>query len=507
MRVLAPTYSFVGASTITTAATVSISGVPTAGTNATITNAYALLVESGGTAVGADLGILVSHADNTNGSSNAVLTLMAGGPIGGDPKLLLHTGSLIWSVGADNNFSGDPFKIGFSSAVGTNTMFQMAQDGTITFQNQATSGVTLFNVTAGSGNSSGNTLANLGSAISIRGDSLVTTMSSRFDFGSISNADSFSLQSGSQGVFLGSTAVVKFSSNRPVLDAADLAITRSAASVLKLTNASTGLGALIVGSPSTSTNGLTINTVALQTAPALIVYASDGTTMRFQVTPAGLANFVGSAGGTASIAVDGGLNFVIRNDATSGTTYLGNSSASNTTGQVIIQTAGANRLLVDATGKVGVVASPNARFHVLEATLGAAVQKYETTASSGDNPNRTSYQNKVLTTDATATVLQNWALVDNTVNTLKARVLARRTGGSAGAAGDSGHWEGTIRAKRTAGGGAVLGTVSTQFTEFDQGWTVAFVANGNGVDLKVTGAVNNNVSWMLVWSELSSLST
>lgn len=52
MRIQAPTYSFVGASTITTASTLSISGPPVAGTNATITNAYALNVESGKTQFG-----------------------------------------------------------------------------------------------------------------------------------------------------------------------------------------------------------------------------------------------------------------------------------------------------------------------------------------------------------------------------------------------------------------------------------------------------------------------
>lgn len=43
----APTYGFVGASTLTTAATVAIAGAPAAGTNATITNSYALWVQSG----------------------------------------------------------------------------------------------------------------------------------------------------------------------------------------------------------------------------------------------------------------------------------------------------------------------------------------------------------------------------------------------------------------------------------------------------------------------------
>lgn len=42
-----PTYAFVGASTLTTAATVAITGAPAAGTNATITNALALYVQAG----------------------------------------------------------------------------------------------------------------------------------------------------------------------------------------------------------------------------------------------------------------------------------------------------------------------------------------------------------------------------------------------------------------------------------------------------------------------------
>lgn len=55
MRIQAPTYGFVGASTITTASTLSISGPPVAGTNATITNAYALNIESGNSYFGGDI--------------------------------------------------------------------------------------------------------------------------------------------------------------------------------------------------------------------------------------------------------------------------------------------------------------------------------------------------------------------------------------------------------------------------------------------------------------------
>lgn len=47
MLVQAPTYSFVGTSTIGTAATLAITAAPVAGTNATITNAYAFWVQAG----------------------------------------------------------------------------------------------------------------------------------------------------------------------------------------------------------------------------------------------------------------------------------------------------------------------------------------------------------------------------------------------------------------------------------------------------------------------------
>jgi len=47
VRIDAPTYAFVGASTITDAATLYVAGAPAAGTNATITNTYALWVDAG----------------------------------------------------------------------------------------------------------------------------------------------------------------------------------------------------------------------------------------------------------------------------------------------------------------------------------------------------------------------------------------------------------------------------------------------------------------------------
>jgi len=51
----APTYAFAGASTITDASTLAISGAPIPGANATITNPYAFWIQSGKTRLGGDL--------------------------------------------------------------------------------------------------------------------------------------------------------------------------------------------------------------------------------------------------------------------------------------------------------------------------------------------------------------------------------------------------------------------------------------------------------------------
>lgn len=85
--VQAPSYAFASASTITTAATLSITNAPTAGTNATITNAWALLVEAGN----------VKIAATTASTSQTSGALVVGGGVG-------ITGSVV--VGTNVNISG-----------------------------------------------------------------------------------------------------------------------------------------------------------------------------------------------------------------------------------------------------------------------------------------------------------------------------------------------------------------------------------------------------------------
>jgi hypothetical protein len=72
MYISAPTYRFVGSSTITNAATLAIGNAPQQGTNATITNAYALWVQAGTSLFGSN--VVISGSNSTPES----LTLQKG---------------------------------------------------------------------------------------------------------------------------------------------------------------------------------------------------------------------------------------------------------------------------------------------------------------------------------------------------------------------------------------------------------------------------------------------
>lgn len=113
---VAPTYSFVGASTVTTAATVAITGEPVLGTNATFTNRAALLISQ--SAENGQFIRLVSSHLNTGGTTyfpfalyDSGLTLRAG--------IKFITGSGDWRFIANANGGSRPcFEVGDGSGSG-----------------------------------------------------------------------------------------------------------------------------------------------------------------------------------------------------------------------------------------------------------------------------------------------------------------------------------------------------------------------------------------------------
>ena len=76
--ITAPTYSFVGASTITNAGTFVVAGAPIAGTNATITNAYALWVQGGVSLFGGNIRLTQTVTTETVISDTTVTMVING---------------------------------------------------------------------------------------------------------------------------------------------------------------------------------------------------------------------------------------------------------------------------------------------------------------------------------------------------------------------------------------------------------------------------------------------
>lgn len=106
---------------------------------------------------------------------------------------------------------------------------------------------------------------------------------------------------------------------------------------------------------------------------------------------------------------------------------------------------------------------------------------------------------RVNTTDATVTTLATIPLKASYTYLIEARVVARRTGGSAGAVDDGAVY--VIRGGYTMVGGvatAISGTTpQAAFTDEDQaGWAATLDTSGTTVRVRVTGAVNNNVTWI-----------
>jgi hypothetical protein len=134
----APTYAFASASTITMASTVSITGPPVAGTNATITKGAALQIENGNIYLG-------------NTSANQSAGILANGQAGWPDQIIMNLGSVDVNLYNQTNayrLASDGLHIApsigiLSSASGT----PFAQD--VGFQRDGAAGWQINNATAG----------------------------------------------------------------------------------------------------------------------------------------------------------------------------------------------------------------------------------------------------------------------------------------------------------------------------------------------------------------------
>lgn len=135
-----------------------------------------------------------------------------------------------------------------------------------------------------------------------------------------------------------------------------------------------------------------------------------------------------------------------------------------------------------------------------QSSSGGTLIQY-TTATGGTAPIISVVQNRVTTTNATVTTLHTFATSTDLNYKIYVEVSARRTGGSAGAVGDSGLMSGTIRVKNVSGTLTTLNS-TTDNSSADQAWTISWTTSGTNILLQVTGTVNNNVTWTLTEAKI-----
>jgi hypothetical protein len=106
-------------------------------------------------------------------------------------------------------------------------------------------------------------------------------------------------------------------------------------------------------------------------------------------------------------------------------------------------------------------------------------------------------QAQKLTTTSGAQVAQTIATASDTVMLIEARVIARRTGGTAGTPGSSATYIRTFRVKNIAGTVTIYNQDSMYTSEDVVAWNVTAAPNSTNVEISVYGALNNNITWDL----------
>lgn len=109
-------------------------------------------------------------------------------------------------------------------------------------------------------------------------------------------------------------------------------------------------------------------------------------------------------------------------------------------------------------------------------------------------PDSPTWLQNVSTTNATQTTLHTFKIPQGKTYRISYRIIGRRTGGSAGTAGDTAVFENKATYKNVAGVVTQVGA-DDGFTFNLLLWSVAKPISGETLVLKVTGSANNNITW------------
>lgn len=264
----------------------------------------------------------------------------------------------------------------------------------------------------------------------------------------------------------------------------------SSGQVLTATNSTTAVWQTpIVGITSLNTLTATSQTFATGTSGTDFNIVSATSTHTFNIP---------SASTTARGLITTGTQILTGSKTFSSPTQITDSTASTspTTGALTVTGGIGSGSNINANGSLtaGNPSSTTAMIHALQGTLGNEVVRLES-STTNSLPVEIVYQNKVTTTDATATTLNTFTVPAETTYYISAIIVARRTGGSAGTAEDGCSFELKGVYNNISGVATIIGTVYRLINKSQPGWDVNLVTSTNTVEIQVTGAVNNNITW------------
>ncbi|GMU50990.1 MAG: hypothetical protein AMXMBFR33_01360 [Candidatus Xenobia bacterium] len=167
----------------------------------------------------------------------------------------------------------------------------------------------------------------------------------------------------------------------------------------------------------------------------------------------------------------------------------GNSRGTNSYGLYIAAQSGSSTIN-DA------IRTNGGRVYLISAATDVEILRVESVSTNSD-PNLYVRQYRTTTTDATVTTLATIALTASRTYHVEARVLARRTGGTAGTAEDAASYVIHGTWKTVGGVTTLVGALTADHTAEDQaGWDATIDSDGAGnIRVRVTGAANNNITW------------
>lgn len=109
------------------------------------------------------------------------------------------------------------------------------------------------------------------------------------------------------------------------------------------------------------------------------------------------------------------------------------------------------------------------------------------------------FQDEVSTTNATVTEIASVAIPTDKAVLVEARIVGRRTGGSAGSAGDAAVYVRSARFKNVSGTVTINNLQSDYTSEDVPQWNGTMVVSGTDASIQVNGAANTNIDWSVTY--------